>query len=102
MATITLDGEAVPVLRHEDLTLGELAFVAEAFGIPGMVGLELGVQGLEPTAWRALLIVSARRVVPDADPWTDELDGLNFMALVREIAAEREADALSVPEGDGD
>ena len=88
MATFEYDGAPVDLISTGTLTVGELAFIRDAFGIDGLDVLDTCLEVLEPDALRAILAVSARRVNPDADPFDESIDAVVVRPLWAEVMRE--------------
>jgi hypothetical protein len=90
VATFEFEGKPITVLTQQGLELGDLAYIREHFGVQGLVELEQGMAGMEPVAWRAILIASIRRTQPDVDPADEGIDSVAVLPLIEELNRERD------------
>lgn len=91
MATFDFEGEKITIALSHSLELGELAVMRERFGVEGLVDLERGMANMEPDAWRAILIVSVRRVHPDVALDHEGIDAVAVLPLIEKMNEERAA-----------
>lgn len=91
MAQFEFDGRSITVIPPRELTLGDLGFIKEHFGLSGQVELEDGLANFEPASWRALLVNSVRRVQPDVSPTHGDFDGVVILPLMEQMNEERAA-----------
>lgn len=97
MATFMFGDQEIVAVRSDELTLGELAFIADHYAIPGREALDSGLIAVEPAAFRALLMAAARRADPEVDPWDERVEAVAITPLLD--AWHDEADA-ALTEGD--
>ena len=88
MAQFEFDGRSITVIPPRELTLGQLAFIKQQYGIESQVDLEDGLGSVDPVSWRALLITSIREVQPDVSPTTGGIDHIAIVPLMEEMNAE--------------
>ena len=93
MATFDFEGGAITVAPSQTLELGELAFMQEQFGVEGLVDLERGMAHMEPAAWRAILIVSVRRIHPGVALDHEAIDAVAVLPRIGKLNEERAAAA---------
>jgi hypothetical protein len=88
VADFEFDGRQVTVVPPRELTLGDLAYIKQNYAIDSQVDLEDGLGSLAPDAWRALLIVSIRRVDPKVTPNHGGIDGVSLQPVLEAMNKE--------------
>lgn len=91
MAEFEFDGRTIKLLAQHEIELGDLAFIKQHFDICGLVDLENGMGDMDPTAWRAILIASIRRVQPEVSPTHGGIDSVAIVPLIEALNADRAA-----------
>lgn len=92
---LDVNGEKVPFVNVSDMTLGELTLLKET---ARMLPLEVEQARWvgDPDAWRGLILIAIRRVQPDVV--AADLDGVNLLAAIREVADELERQRAAAAE----
>jgi hypothetical protein len=88
VAEFEFDGRNITVIPPRELTLGDLAYIKQHFGIDSQVDLEDGLGSLDPDAWRGLLMASVRQVQPGVSPTHGGIDHVGIQALLEELNRE--------------
>lgn len=89
MAEFMFEGRSIRVIPQHEIDLGDLDFIKEHFGIAGLVALEEQMAEMDPTAWRAILVASVRRVDPNVSPKHDGVSGVAILPLILALNQER-------------
>lgn len=82
---LDVNGEKIPFVNVSDMTLGELRLLKET---ARMLPLEVEQARWvgDPDAWLGLILIAIRRLHPDTT--ASDLDGVNLLAAIEEVAAE--------------